>query len=232
MFDGPVFNASVPPTVDDMNDVSGAVPEIRDFETLDPDVRLMLEVQADQAAAFQELVLRYQNRLIAVLGNQVHDRDLAEELAQEVFLRVYRARKNYLPDAKFSTWIFTIAHNVAANALRSRSRRREVRLQPSNPHDSNPFSLEQLATARSGQQPTRRLDNLEITEIVKQAIESLGDQQRMALLLSKYEEMSYADIAKAMELSVSSVKSLLWRARENLRLALEPYVQEGTRPSP
>lgn len=215
-----------------MSEASGVASESRDFETLDPDVRLMLDVQADDASAFQELVLRYQNRLIAVLGNVVHDRDLAEELAQEVFLRVYRARKSYLPDARFSTWIFTIAHNVAANALRSRARRREVRLLRDNPNDSSPFTLEQLATARSGQMPTRRLDKQEITDVVQQAIESLGDQQRMALLLSKYEEMSYADIAKTMELSVSSVKSLLWRARENLRLALEPYVQEGIRPTP
>ena len=92
----------------------------------DPDVRLMLEVRDDNAAAFEELMLRYQNRLIALLEHVVGRRELAEDLAQDVFLRVYRARKSYEPGAKFSTWLFTIANNVAANALRSQSRRHEV----------------------------------------------------------------------------------------------------------
>ena len=96
------------------------------FEVRDPDARLMLKVRDDDAAAFEELVLRYQGRLLAVLEHLVGKRDLAEDLAQEVFLRVYRARKRYQPTAKFSTWLFTIANNVASNAKRSLSRRREV----------------------------------------------------------------------------------------------------------
>lgn len=113
------------------------------YETTDPDVRLMLQVRADNAVAFEELVLRYQARLISVLQNLVRDRDRAEELAQDVFLRVYRARKSYTPDAKFSTWLFTIAHNVASNAIRTQSRRREVNV-----------------TASSGAVPSPPLDDL------------------------------------------------------------------------
>ena len=92
------------------------------------------------------------------------------------------------------------------------------------------MTLEQLAKAASGQMPTRRLDKAELSEVVQAAIESLPDQQRMALLLSKFEEMSYVDVARTLELTVPSVKSLLWRARENLRVILEPYFQHGVRP--
>ena len=89
------------------------------YELRDPDVRLMLQVRDDNAAAFEELVLRYQGRLMTVLEQLVQKRDVAEDLAQEVFMRVFRARKTYQPGAKFSTWLFTIANNVASNALRS-----------------------------------------------------------------------------------------------------------------
>ena len=104
---------------------------------LDPDVRLMLEVRDGNAAAFEELVSRYQGRLLTVLRHLVGGREQAEDLTQEVFLRVYRARQSYQPGAKFSTWLFTIANHVAANALRSRSRCHEVTIQP---RDSGPLA--------------------------------------------------------------------------------------------
>lgn len=199
-------------------------------ETIDPDARLMLQVRDGDAAAFEELVLRYQSRLVTVLENLVHSRDRAEELAQDVFLRVFRARQNYTPDAKFSTWLFTIAHNAASNALRSQSRRREVNLNLDVSGERPAQTLDELATAPSGQMPTRQIDKAEISEVVRAAIDALNERQRMALLLAKFEHMNYADIAAAMELSVQAVKSLLSRARENLRMILEPYVQEGVRP--
>src|SRR5580704_10908556 len=117
------------------------------YELRDPDVRLMLEVRNDNATAFEELMLRYQNRLVAVLEHLVSSRDQAEDLAQEVFLRVYRSRKRYVPGAKFSTWLFTIANNVASNALRSLARRPEVQVAPRDPNSSGPNSLDQLALA-------------------------------------------------------------------------------------
>ena len=197
----------------------------------DPDVRLMLEVREDNADAFEELMLRYQGRLVMVLEHLVGNRDQAEDLAQEVFLKVYRARKTYVPGAKFSTWLFTIANNVAANALRSRSRRREVHLagRGSGPMGANP--LESIVQASSGQLPARQLDKAEIRDIVRLALEALNDRQRLAVLLSKFEGMSYADIAEAMELSPQAIKSLLSRARVNLRDVLEPYLERGDRPS-
>ena len=99
----------------------------RKYEMIDPDVRLMLQVQNDNAAAFEELVSRYQSRLVGVMEHLVPKRELAEDLAQEVFMRVFRARKNYVPGAKFSTWLFTIANNVASNAKRSVSSGRKSR---------------------------------------------------------------------------------------------------------
>jgi len=191
----------------------------------------MLEVRDDNAGAFEELMLRYQNRLVMVLEHLVGSRDQAEDLAQDVFLRVYRARKTYLPGAKFSTWLFTIANNVASNALRTRNRRREVNLsgRDSGPLGANP--MEAMAQASSSQMPARQLDKAEMRDIVRLALGELNDRQRLAVLLSKFEEMSYADIAEAMELSPQAIKSLLSRARMNLRDVLTPYLERGERPS-
>ncbi len=197
----------------------------------DPDVRLMLEVRDDSAAAFEELMLRYQGRVLTVLEHLVGDRDQAEDLTQEVFLRVYRARKSYVPGAKFATWLFTIVNNVASNALRTRTRRREVRLRSPDTSSSGPIVLERAVQASSGQMPTRQLDKAEIRDVVRLALASLNERQRMAVLLCKFEEMSYADIADSMQLSPQAVKSLLSRARVNLREVLEPYLEHGDRPA-
>jgi RNA polymerase sigma-70 factor (ECF subfamily) len=197
---------------------------------LDPDVRLMLEVRDGSATAFEELVVRYQARLVRVLEHWVGRRELAEDLAQEVFLRVYRSRQQYVPGAKFATWLFTIANNVASNALRDRSRRPEVTL---TGNDSGPLGarpLDRLVEASSSGMPTRQIEKAEVREVVRMALEALGERQRLALLLNKFEGMSYADIATAMELTPQAIKSLLSRARENLRLMLEPYFEDGTLP--
>ena len=190
----------------------------------------MLRVKEDDAAAFEELVLRYQARLISVLEHLVYSKDQAEDLTQEVFLRVYRSRKRYEPGAKFSTWLFTIANNVASNARRSWSRRKEVNVdaRASGPMGINP--MEQMALEASGLMPARQIDKAEMAEIVDTAVQSLSERQRMAVLLSKFEGMSYADIGAVMELSPQAIKSLLSRARQNLRIILEPYLSSGQRP--
>ena len=125
---------------------------IQRYTHADPDVRLMLRVREDDAAAFEELMLRYQNRLVSLMGHLVGHRDMAEDLAQDVFLRVYRSRKRYVPGSKFSTWLFTIANNVAANALRTLSRRKEVNVTPATGDSSmNPVVVG--ATAASARCP-------------------------------------------------------------------------------
>ncbi len=198
--------------------------------TLDPDVRLMLEVREGSATAFEELVVRYQARLVRVLEHLVGRRELAEDLAQEVFLRVYRSRQQYVPGAKFATWLFTIANNVASNALRDRSRRPEVTLAGSESGPLGPRPMDRLVQATSGAMPTRQIAKAELRDVVRMAMESLSERQRLAVLLNKFEGMSYADIAHAMELSPQAIKSLLSRARENLRQMLEPYLENGSLP--
>ncbi|HEX3725485.1 MAG TPA: sigma-70 family RNA polymerase sigma factor [Pirellulales bacterium] len=197
----------------------------------DPDVRLMLQVRDDNAAAFDELMLRYQNRMVTVLEHLVGRRDQAEDLAQDVFLRVYRARKRYVVGAKFSTWLYTIANHVASNALRSLARRPEVNL-TARPDDSGGVSaLDKMALAASGAMPARQLDKTELRDVVRAALAGLSERQRMAVLLNKFEGMCYADIATTMEMSPQAIKSLLSRARVNLKQSLAPYLEEGIPPA-
>jgi RNA polymerase sigma-70 factor (ECF subfamily) len=203
---------------------------IRRQALCDPDVRLMLEVRAGSGPAFEELVARYQGRLVTVLEHLVGNRDQAEDLAQEVFMRVYRARESYLPGAKFSTWLFTIANNAASSALRTRFRRREVALGGGDAGPSTIRPLDATILAASGQMPARQLDKAEMRDIVHQALGSLNERQRLAVLLNKFEGMSYADIAQTMELTPKAIKSLLSRARVNLREVLEPYLEHGQQP--
>lgn len=204
---------------------------IRTRALRDPDVRLMLEVRDGSARAFEELVLRYQDRLLTVLEHLVGNRDQAEDLAQEVFLRVYRARKSYEPGAKFSTWLFTIANNVASNALRTRARRREVSLEAQQSGSLSSGPIARLIQASTGQMPARQLDKVEMREVVRMALEVLNERQRLAVLLNKFEGMSYAEIAEVMQISPQAIKSLLSRARTALREVLEPYFEHGERPA-
>jgi RNA polymerase sigma-70 factor, ECF subfamily len=200
------------------------------FELLDPDVRLMLQVREGSAVAFETLVQKYQNRLVTVLQHLVNDRSLAEDLAQDVFLRVYRARHSYLPTAKFSTWLYTITNNVANNAVRKSSRRKEVNLVSSPSGSMNVRPLDTMAKDKSALMPTRQLDRNELSSVLHDAIQSLSPRQRMALMLSRFENLSYVEISQAMDLSTQAVKSLLSRARVNLKEILEPYVDTGQLP--
>jgi RNA polymerase sigma-70 factor (ECF subfamily) len=196
-------------------------------EICDPDVRLMLRVKAGDEAAFTQLVTSYQDRLIAVLVHILQNREAAEDLAQEVFLRIYRARHGYEPTARFSTWLFRIANNLASNLRRDTGRRRETSFNGNDSGPLGPRPCEKLIADKSGLMPTRQSDKYEMCSVVKAALETLTEPQRMAVLLNKFEEMSYADIAAALDVSPSAVKSLLMRARETLRSRLEPYVQRG-----
>jgi RNA polymerase sigma-70 factor (ECF subfamily) len=189
----------------------------------DPDIRLMLRVRDDDAGAFEELVELYQHRLVAVMNHLVGNADEAEDLAQEVFLRVYRSRKKYRPRSKFSTWLFTIANNLALNALRSRQRKPMVSLPVQDSGPLGPRPAEQIVRDR-GSGPMRRLERQELTELIRRALEGLNERQRMAVVLNKFEDMNYAEIAEVMGLTTKAIKSLLSRARENLRAALSSYV--------
>jgi RNA polymerase sigma-70 factor (ECF subfamily) len=197
----------------------------------DPDIRLMLRVRDDEPGAFEELVERYQRRLVAVMHHLLGSADEAEDMAQEVFLRVYRARKKYRPRAKFSTWLFTIANNLALNVLRSRQRKPVV---PLNTRDSGPLGprpAEQLVCDRADT-PGHGMQQQELAAIVRRALDGLSERQRVAVILNKFEDMNYAEIAEVMKLTTKAVKSLLSRARENLRLALKDYIFMDGVPAP
>src|SRR4051812_29870016 len=191
----------------------------------------MLQVRDDQAGAFEELVERYQHRLVAVMNHLVGNPEEAEDLAQEVFLRVYRSRKRYRPRSKFSTWLFTIANNLALNALRSRQRKPVV---PLNARESGPLGprpAEQMVhDPRTG--PMAKVQKLELSEQIRGALDGLNERQRVAVILNKFEDMGYAEIAEVMGLTTKAVKSLLSRARENLRAALSGYIYMDGEPAP
>jgi RNA polymerase sigma-70 factor (ECF subfamily) len=194
----------------------------------DPDVRLMLRAKAGDQTAFTQLVTNYQDRLVGVLAHMLQNKEAAEDLAQEVFLRIYRARHGYEPTAKFSTWLFRIANNLANNLRRDSGRRKEIVL---NVNDSGPLGPrpgERMMADKSGLMPTRQFDKSEMCSMVQAALATLNENQRMAVLLHKFEEMSYSDIAAALDMTPAAVKSLLSRARDNLREKLEPYVRQGT----
>lgn len=185
----------------------------------------MLRVKEGDDDAFGKLVELYQDRLIGVFFHMMRDRAVAEDLAQETFLRIFRARRGYQPTAKFSTWLFRIANNLANNRRRDDNRKKEVGFTGS---DSGPLGArpqEQLIKEKSALMPTRQLDKSELQNVVQEALDALNERQRMAVILHKFEGMSYSDIADAMEMTPAAVKSLLSRARETLRGILEPYVK-------
>lgn len=192
----------------------------------DPDVQLMLRAKDGDDQAFAMLVDSYQDRLVSIFYNLVHDQQSAEDLAQEVFFRIYRAKNGYKATAKFSTWLYRIANNLASNARRSKSRRKEVQFaQHESTGSLEPRSAEALLKEKSALMPMRQIDDKEMREAVLRAIDQLNDRQRMAVLLHKFEDMSYADIAETLEMTIMGVKSLLSRARENMRVYLENYLR-------
>ena len=195
------------------------------LEARDPDVRLMLQVRDDVPGAFEVLVERYQHRLVGLLGHLVGRPDEAEDLTQDVFLRIYRARKGYKPKAKFSTWLFTVANNLALNHLRNKGRNPTV---PSSGGTATTTlgSPVSQAVARDAT-ASAQMRQVELADVVRDALGVLGEDQKLAVLLNKFEDMSYADIAEVMGRSEPAIKSLLARARTQLREQLEPYFKTG-----
>ena len=193
----------------------------------DTNIRLMLAVQRDDASAFEELMFRFQGRVQSLFRHLLGNREAAEDLTQDVFLRVFRARKTYQPKAKFVTWLFTIANNVALNQLRSQQRKPETQFGGDTNESERILDQAEAIVAGSEAMPARQLDKSELREMVHLAIESLNERQRMAVLLNRFEGMSYAEIADVMQLSPQAVKSLLCRAHIQLRNLLQRYVQKG-----
>lgn len=192
------------------------------------DVQLMLDVKAGDDESFNLLLRRYRTPLVNFLFRMVRDSATAEDLAQEVFLRVYRARKQYSPSAKFTTWMFRIATNLALNSIRdNRHRQMETSIDaPVNDEDSAPREL----PAREMRIDEHMMER-DRSEFIRRAITTLPEKQRVAVLLHKYEEMDYGEIAGILDCSESALKSLLFRAYETLRVELAPLVTQPVRTS-
>lgn len=191
------------------------------------DVQLMLDVKSGDDSSFELLLRKYRAPLVNFLYRMLRDSAAAEDLAQEVFLRVYRARGQYLPTAKFTTWMFRIATNLALNALRDgRYRQKEVSIDQSpldrSGDDENDHSVMEIADRQASIES--ELIRRDRAELIRRAVEALPEKQRAAVLLHKYQEMDYDQIAGILGCSESALKSLLFRAYETLRLELAPLM--------
>jgi RNA polymerase sigma-70 factor (ECF subfamily) len=191
----------------------------------DPDAALMLRVKRGNRAAFAELVDKYKQPVMNFIFRSLRDEAEAEDLAQNVFLQVYKSRGRYKQTAKFSTWLFTIARNLCLNELRRRSR-----------HPAE--SLEETHTEYEDQ-PARQFEDKsqiaapdevlhgELAEKIEEAIAELPENQRSAMLLCRQDDLSYEEIAKVLRCSLSATKSLIHRGREALKEKLKPYLKTG-----
>ncbi|HEX4590572.1 MAG TPA: sigma-70 family RNA polymerase sigma factor [Gemmataceae bacterium] len=189
---------------------------------LDADAARMVRARRGDVVAFAELVEKHWSSVVGRFVRQLGDRQEAEDLAQEVFLRLYRARRRYRVRAKFSTWLFHVAANVARNAVRSR-RRRPCRplARLCGPQPDDAFSQRYLPDR--GADPTRALERAELAGQVRGALAALAGRQRLALEL-QVEERSYQEIARRLALSPEATKSLLYRARQQLKESLAPVI--------
>jgi RNA polymerase sigma-70 factor (ECF subfamily) len=184
------------------------------------DIRLMALVSAGETAAFEQLVERHQRLVIGTVGRMLGTHSDAEDIAQQVFVRVWKNAKRYVPRAKFTTWLLKITRNLVFNELRRRSRHPQVPLQSESDEEERPLRDEHAVA------PDASLLEHELQEAVDAAIADLPETQRMAVILRRYEELSYEQIAETLDQSVSAVKSLLFRARTELRESLKRYLAE------
>ena len=188
----------------------------------DPGVRWMLAYQGGDEAAFDRIVEAYSGQLYALFTRFLGPAPEREDLVQEVFLRVIRARERYQPTARFSTWLYRIAFNIAVN--RTQRGTDEASLDDGT-EDGGGATWSELGDARA-ELPSEALERGDVVSAVRAAIASLPEAQRMALVLAKYDELPYSEIAVVLRSSEKAIKSLVHRARENLRARLAPFLQQ------
>ena len=194
------------------------------------DVQLMLDVKAGDQQSFELLLQRYRTPLVNFLYRMVRSREQAEDLAQEVFLRVYRAREDYEPSAKFTTWLFRIATNLALNSLRDhRYQKLEISMDAPIVADAEGGDERMMEVADEHPDIEQHLVEDARKKMIRHAIEKLPEKQRAAVLLHKYQELDYAEISKILRCSESALKSLLFRAYETLRVELAPLVASSVK---
>lgn len=191
----------------------------------DPDAGLMLRVKQGDVPAFELLIDKYKQPVLNLIWRTLGDASEAEDLAQNVFIQVFRSAARYEASAKFSTWLFTIARNLCLNEIRRRSRHPSEPLE-SGPADSEDQPWRQYEDAKTTAPPDALLQH-ELVQQIEKALADLPENQRTAILLFREQEMSYEDIAKVLGATLSATKSLIHRGRETLKLKLKPYLKTG-----
>jgi RNA polymerase sigma-70 factor, ECF subfamily len=191
----------------------------------DPDAALMLRVKRGDRAAFTELVEKYKQPVMNFVCRSLRDETEAEDLAQNVFLQVYKSRARYERTAKFSTWLFTIARNLCLNEIRRRTRHPAESLEETHVEgdDLPPRQYEDKQVFL----PTENVLHSELARKIEEALAALPENQRTAILLCRQDELSYEEIAQVLGCSLSATKSLIHRGRETLKEKLKPYLKSG-----
>jgi len=191
---------------------------------LDSDVSLMLEFQKGDISSFEKLVQKHKESIINIIYQFIGERDEAEDLAVEVFLRVYRAAKKYQAKAKFTTWLYKITTNLCLNEIRKKAKVQTVSL--SKPISAGEEKEEELIEkiADAAPSPQQILEKKERNALIRKAIDSLPAKQRMATILQIYEGLSYKEISRILGCSVKSVERRLYWARTNLKERLSSYL--------
>jgi RNA polymerase sigma-70 factor (ECF subfamily) len=182
------------------------------------DVSLMNKVAQGDHAAFEELVTRHQNAVVGTVAKMLGNASESEDIAQQVFLRLWKSAPRYKPSAKFTTFLFTITRNLVFNETRRKHRRNEHSL------DEQEDDWHQQIPEASESQPDAQVLHAEVQRAVAQAIANLPEKQRLAVVLRRQENMPYEEISKILNLSVSAVKSQLFRARVTLRDSLQQFL--------
>jgi len=186
------------------------------------DAQVMVRVREGDDAAFNYLVERYRRAMIGFMYRMVHNAAIAEELSQEVFLRVYRSRASYSADAKFTTWLYRIATNLAVNHARdNKNERPEVKASLDETDEQTGLSIDVPDARPNIEQEILRRERL---RAIRKHVEALPERQRIAVMMHKYQELDYRQIAEVLHLSESATKSLLFRAYETLRESLKDFV--------
>ena len=194
---------------------------------LDPDARLMLKFKEGDVSSFEKLVKKYKENVVNIIYQFIGDRDEAEDLAIEVFLRVYQAGKRYKAKAKFATWLYKITTNLCLNEVRERTKLRTISLSKciSGKEGKEEELIDEIADPSS--LPQQILEEKERNALVRKTIDSLPAKQRIAIILQVYEGLSYKEISKILGCSIKSVERRLYWARTNLKKRLSPYLIDG-----
>lgn len=197
---------------------------------LDPDAALMLRVKRGDRAAFEDLVNKYKQPVTNVIYRTLGDATEAEDLAQNVFVQVFKSAHRYRVSARFSTWLFTIARNLCLNEIRRRSRHPAESLDATHP-EMEDQPLRQFEDVKGFTAPDLLLQG-ELERKIQEAVAGLPENQRTAILLCRENELSYEDIARVLGCSLSATKSLIHRGRETLKQKLKPYLRTGAWKAP